>query len=491
MDVKDSVHVAAVDLGASGGRVIVGSFEPEHGLQLEVVHRFENGAIEVDGSLRWDVQRLVSEVRHGLRIAIERYPIASVGIDTWGVDYGIVDTSGALVTQPHSYRDSRTAGMAERLEKEGRLSDVFRATGTQNMDINTLFQLKAEIASDPSLVEGDLKVVMMPDLIAHLLGAESFTDPSMASTTQLYDIRGREWSQDLAREAGVPESWLPKVRREGTVAGSVRIDGREIPCIRVCGHDTASAVASIDVASNEMFVSCGTWSLAGKVLQGPVLTDEARDTGVSNELGAEGSVLLLQNCTGLWIAQELRRGLIESGHRYSWDEIAAMASSAPRCGTVIDTEAPLFAVPGRMAERIRSFARATDQVEPSGVGELFRCVYESLALRYRLAADDLARVCGHPVERVRLVGGGAQNDVICQSVASTLGVPVLSGPVEATAIGNVLVQFVGLGVFENLSQARDLVGSIARPRLFRPEDEMLNGRFDWYKREIVGKGALC
>ncbi|MBM6953217.1 rhamnulokinase [Enorma phocaeensis] len=487
-----AIHVAAVDLGASGGRVIVGTYREGQPLALDVIYRFDNGPADAPGPLRWDIDRLVREVRRGLDLAAERYELTSVGIDTWGVDYGMLDAEGELLEAPVHYRDARTQGMADELAQQGGLYDLFAATGTQMMDINTAFQLKAALRDDPELEGRVDSILLMPGLIAYLLGADRGCEPSEASTTQLVDAASGTWSDAVCDQFGIPVRWLPKIASEGAHAGSVELsDGAHVPFVRVCGHDTASAVASISLAGTDAFVSCGTWSLVGVQPASPVLGADACDLGVSNERGAEGSVLLLQNCTGLWIAQELRRELNAAGADLSWDAIVDLAEAAPAEGALIDTESPEFGVPGSMSERIRAFAEAHGEQPPAGAGELFRCVYESLAARYHLAIEELARATDRRIERVRIIGGGSQNRVICQLVADTCGIEVIAGPVEATAIGNIFVQLKAAGVGESLAEVQGRVELAEQMHVYTPAAAPSRERLAWYRSAICHKEAAC
>ena len=486
------IHVAAVDLGASGGRVIVGTYEEGRPLALDVVHRFDNGPTDAPGPLRWDVDRLVHEVRCGLDLAAGRFELASAGVDTWGVDYGLLDAEGKLIEVPVHYRDGRTRGMAAELARQGGSYDLFAATGTQPMDINTVFQLKAALRDAPELIARTDSILLMPDLIAHLLGADRGCEPSMASTTQMIDAATGAWSQSVCDAFGIPARWLPRISAEGDYVGAVELaGGARVPLVRVCGHDTASAVASISLAEADAFISCGTWSLVGVQPAAPVLTREACGLGVSNERGAEGSVLLLQNCTGLWIAQELRRELGAAGLGLGWDEITGLAESAPAGGALIDTESPEFGAPGSMRDRIRAFAEAHGERVPATAGELFRCVYESLAVRYRLALEELERATGAAIKRVRIIGGGSQNRLLCQLVADACGREVIAGPVEATAVGNIFVQLKAAGVGEDLADVRSRVALAEPVRVYRPTAAVSEGRFAWYCKMICNKEEAC
>lgn len=522
---QNRTSVLAIDLGASSGRGIVGTYDPETGLELHEVHRFENGPMEEDAearkghagvasasddaaastdggaasavgdaghaadgaepkpTMRWDIDALLDNIRVAAERAAGAYDLASMGIDTWGVDYGLLDGKGQLVAPPAHYRDPRTAGLAEELAASGSLAGVYEATGIQVMDINTLFQLVAALRADPSLANRARRLLMMPDLLGYLLTGVGGCERSIASTTQLLRADTGVWDEQIAERLGIPSSWLPPVTSEGEPRGSLTLgSGAHIPVLSVCGHDTASAVASVELGDDALFVSCGTWSLVGTELAEPVVTPEAERLNITNERGAENSVLHLENCTGLWIAQELRRDLAAAGTDLSWSEAVRAAEEVPAHACVVDTDAPELASPGSMADKLRYLARETGQPVPETPGELFRCVYDSLALRYRQAREDVERTTGRHFSRVRIIGGGAQNTLLCQVVADVLRTPVVAGPFEATAIGNVLVQLVAHGVFVNLSEARAAV----RPSLdlvtYEPREPVPQEVWERYRR---------
>ena len=478
-----SASVLALDLGASSGRAIVGTFSAESGLMLSEVHRFDNGAIPESLPMQWDLAHLVQELKTGIARACDAAPIQSIAIDTWGVDFGLLDSKGAPIANPVHYRDARTDSLVARLQNEGKLDGVYAATGTQTMDINTLFQLIALKRDDPHTVERVERLLFMPDLLAYCLTGNGGCDPSIASTSQLMDAKTGTWSSGVVERFGIPRQWLPAITPEGTVIGDTLpgVAPRPIPVVRVCGHDTASAVASIPLGADDCFISCGTWSLVGAVLDAPVLSPEAEALNVTNELGAQGKTLFLENCTGLWIAQELRRELVKSyGAAPSWIKIAQLASAAEPFTCLIDTEAPEFAKPGNMRDRIAAFAHKTGQTAPArgDIGALYRCVYESLALRYCRAIAEIERLTGRTYRSIHVIGGGAQNRCLCQTIADITQLPVVAGPFEATAIGNILVQLVTAGVFADLDEARAAIAESVEQMKYipgvAPSQEVLN-----------------
>ncbi len=460
---EGAVHVAAIDLGASSGRVIVGSYDAATGLQLEEVYRFESGPMPHAEPMQWNFNHLLSEVQQGIAHAQDRYELTSVGIDTWGVDYGLLDSQGRLLANPTHYRNDRTRGYAKRSKHAGLLVGAYAETGIQALDINTLFQLMAQRTFDGELLDQAQRLLLMPDLLIWGLTGVQGCEVSMASTTQLLGASGKSWSKLLLERFGIKEELLPAIGHQAEVVGHIKagLPAYGLPVVRVCGHDTASAVAALTPASNEAFVSCGTWSLAGKVVDEPMLTAEAERLGFSNERGAEGRVLLLKNCTGLWIAQQVRRELEERAcRRFTWEEIAQAAATAQPYRYLVDTEDSRLARSGGLLDTIFAMTgidgalEADRTVSPELLGVLFRCVYDSLALGYRGVLSDIECVTYEPVHTIRLIGGGARNAVLCQAVADATGRSVVAGPYEATAIGNILVQLVACGVFETLDRAR-------------------------------------
>ena len=475
--------VLALDLGASSGRAIVGTYDDDTGLVLREVHRFENGPKPNTLPLQWDYGTLLSNVIAGIHKASRDYELASVGIDTWGVDYGLIDSRGDLISNPVHYRDGRTDGLTAELEEDGRLDGVYPITGTQKMDINTLVQLIASKASNPSELKDADDALLMPDLLIYSLTGEKASEVSMASTTQLMDTRTGTWSEAVFERFGLRGDLFPPIVEEGSAAGTLKRDVHHdpIPVVRVCEHDTASAVASLSLTEDDLFISCGTWSLVGTKREQPVLTQEAERMNVTNERGDGGSTLLLKNCTGLWIAQELRRNLVDLyGEAPSWVEIARLAFEAQPFAHLIDTNDPIFEKPGNMVERINDWLvqAGQEQIDPTDIGALYRCVYESLALQYRESKEQLEKITGRAFKAVHLIGGGAQNKFLCQAVSDVMGCRVEAGPYEATAVGNILVQLVAAGAFASLSEARAAVAHSVRHDVYEPRiefDELMKG----------------
>jgi rhamnulokinase len=466
---------AAVDLGASGGRVVAGVVESDF-LSLETIHRFPNGARAVDGQLRWPIFELYQQVLEGLGHLASRYPqVESVGIDTWGIDYGLLDTQGQLLAEPTSYRDERTATAVDIVHARVPREELFAATGLQFLPFNTVYQIEAERLG--RLWERARKVVLLPDLIAFWLTGELRTERTNASTTGLLDARTGDWSHDLLDRLGIPRNLLSPLVSPGTVLGTLTPEARHRSGLgtgtvvtTVGSHDTASAVAGVPALDEQFaYVASGTWSLVGVELRHPVLTPEACAENFSNERGVEDRIRFLHNTGGFWLIQEsLREWAGQCGPR-NLDGLLDEAADVPSGGPLIDVDDPSFLTPGDMPARIAAAAERLGQRSPRTPVETVRCVTDSLAWAYATTARRSADLAGTSLEVIHLVGGGSQSPLLCQSTADAAGLPVLAGPVEATALGNALVQAGAHGaVTASLSQARRMVAATMAPRRYEP-----------------------
>jgi rhamnulokinase len=481
--------VVAIDLGAESGRVVLGRFDGAR-ISLEELHRFPTPPRPHDGHLRWDLYDLWSQIRTGLATAGEAAgSVDAVGVDAWGVDYGLLGRDGKLLGDPVSYRDPRTAGMVE--EAVGRVGRerLYEATGIQIIEINTIFQLMAEARA--GTLQSAERLLLIPDLFHHLLSGATVAEYTVASTTGAYDMAAGGWAVDLLGELGVPTHLLPEVVDAGTDLGPVK---PELPgfasakVIAPASHDTASAVVGVPfVDPDAAFISSGTWSLVGVEVTEPVVSQAAMAANLTNEGGALGTIRLLRNSSGLWLLQESRRQWAREGREYGYEELVRLATPAPGGVSIVNTDHPDFVAPGDMPARIRAYCSRTGQPVPEDDGALTRCILDSLALGYRLAIDDLAAVTGRPVPAVQVVGGGARIQLLNQTVANVTGLAVVAGPVEATALGNLLVQLIALGELEDLSQARAVVRASAGPEIRQVEPsgaDRLAERYGRY-RELV------
>jgi rhamnulokinase len=463
------VRVAAVDLGASSGRVMRGTVGPDL-LELEEVHRFTNGPVAAaDGTLHWDAARLRREVIAGLSAC---GPVDAIGVDSWAVDYGLLDASGQLLGDPFSYRDSRTDGVQAEVLDRVDARDLYATTGLQQLPFNTLYQLVAETG----LAEAST-MLLMPDLVGFWLTGQVGAEATNASTTQLYDVRARSWAIALAARVDVSPSLLPPLREPGDLVGRLLLHVADetgldaaTPVVAVGSHDTASAVVGVpfEHPRRAAYVSSGTWSLVGVELDEPVLTEEARLANFTNEGGVDSTIRFLRNVSGLWVLSESLRvwGLDAAG------DLATLLTEAEAVhpfGPVVDLDEPQFLPPGDMPGRVEAACRATGQQPPGTRAALVRCLLESLALAYRRTVRQAAALSGQDVEVVHVVGGGSRNDLLCRLTADACGVPVLAGPVEAAALGNVLVQARAFGAdLPDLAAMRSLVRRTQVVRRFEP-----------------------
>ena len=456
-------YYLAMDFGASSGRGMLGNYDGEK-LELEELHRFENGAVRGDdGHLYWDAEKLFGEIVKSLEIAAERgIQLESIGVDTWGVDYGLLGADGALIGNPFNYRDSRTDGQMDAVFSVVPAKDVFDATGIQFMQLNTLYQLYAERGGD-RLAKAQ-QLLFMPDLFNYLLTGVARCERSIASTSQCYDPKTHDWAQDMLARLGLDTvPWAPLID-SGEVVGPLKAELAErtglgsVPVVAVTGHDTASAVVAVPAAGKEfVYLSSGTWSLMGAELDAPLIHERSHELNFTNEIGYGRKVRFLKNITGMWLQQECRRYWQEAGQDYSWKELEAMAEASEPFRTVINSDDPVFATPGKMPEKIADWCRANGQPVPETPGAFVRAIFEGLALRYRWVVERLEELQGYPVDAVHVVGGGSANTLLNRFTAGATGKTVLAGPTEATALGNIAVQMLGLGHLQDLPAARKLV----------------------------------
>ena len=444
-----AVTVAGVDLGASSGRVIAARVAAD-GVELHEVSRFPNEPVLAGGTLHWDILRLYADVLDGLKKAAADFPLSSAGIDSWGCDYGLLDESGALIGNPVHYRDRRTAGVTIPVSA----SELYAVTGIQHLPFNTIYQVAAA-AQSPALAAART-LLMIPDLLGYWLTGEAGAEVTNASTTALLDVAERTWAAGLMKRAGIPPGLFPRLRQPGDVAGLIKStvggeggrllteDGKPLPLIAVGSHDTASAVAAVPAAGeNFAYISSGTWSLVGMELDQPVLTEASRTANFTNEAGIDGTVRYLRNVSGLWLLQECQRhwgaaaGPVEA--------LLKAAAKEPPLRFAIDADDPVFLHPDDMPGRIAAWLAARGRPVPQSPAEFTRGILDSLAIAYRRALADAQELSGRHADVVHVVGGGSRNELLCQLTADATGLPVIAGPAEATALGNVLVQARALG----------------------------------------------
>ena len=464
-------HYLGGDLGASSGRVIVGGFDGER-LEIEEVHRFPNPGVRTLDHLHWDVLSLFTEMKAGVAKAAERKPV-SLGVDTWGVDLALLDSAGELGGNPYHYRDSRTNGMMERVFETVPREEVFEHTGLQFMELNTLYQLFS-MKGSPAL-DRARTLLMMPALFHYWFTGVISCEFTDASTTQFYDPRKRDWSREMLGRLGLPTEILRDVIQPGTKVGAVRADVAEecgvsgMSVVAPASHDTGSAVAAAPGEGDRWaYLSSGTWSLVGVETSDPFVTPTALDRNHTNEGGAWGTTRLLKNVSGMWLLEECRREWARAGTDVAHDELIMQANAAPAFRSVINVDDEVFTPPGGMPQRIAEHCERRGEPKPETPGQFARAIFEGLALRYRRSLKDLADITGTPIETLHIVGGGSRNALLSQVAADACGVPVVAGPVEATAIGNVLLQAEGAGRINGKEQLREVVRRSFQPKSFDP-----------------------
>ena len=458
-------RLAAVDLGAQSGRVALGDFDGER-LTLVELHRFPNVPVRVAGTLHWDVLRLYEGVLQGLSMAARETGghVDSVGVDTWGVDFGLLDAAGRLVSNPVHHRDARHAGGVEAVLERVPARELYERTGIQLMPINTVFQLAALAAERDEQLDRAETLLLLPDLFHYWLSGERACEYTNATTTACLDPRTGTWAGELLGRIDVPAALFAGVVAPGTALGGLRADVAEetrlgaAQVIASATHDTGSAVAAVPFLDpGAAYVSAGTWSLVGLELPEPVIDDASFAANLTNEGGVGGTFRLLRNVTGLWLLHECKRVWAQDGREWSFDQLVAMAERAEPLRSLVDTDDPSFAAPGDMPERIRAYCARTAQPLPESPGEIVRCALESIALGHARALSLLREVTGAAPPELHLVGGGVRNGLLCQWTADATGLPVLAGPEEATLIGNLLVQALALGEVSTLEEARRVV----------------------------------
>lgn len=470
----------ALDLGAESGRAIVGKLENER-FSLEEAYRFPNGPVRIFNSLHWDPLRLFSEMKQGLSKISHAYgsqDFASVGVDTWGVDFALLDRAGNLVGNPYCYRDPRTEGMMDEAFKHLSRQEIFEQTGgIQFMSINSLFQMLSMVVHRSPQLESAAIFLMMPDLFNYWLTGRTVCEFTDATTTQFYNSLTGDWSKGVLEKLGIPTHIFPEVVFPGIELGpllpgiAAETGLASLPVVAPATHDTASAVVSIPAKGDDfVWLSSGTWSLLGGVSDRPLVTPKALQYNFSSYGGAGGTCLPWKNIMGLWLVQECRRIWARAGQEYSYEELVQMAQAAPPFAAIVEPDHPSFLAPTDMPAAIQSFCRSTGQVEPQSKGEIIRTALEGLALKYRWVTEKLAILLNRKFGALHIVGGGSQNKLLCQFAADATQLPVIAGPVEATAIGNIAVQAVATGHLASLTEARQLIRRSFEVTVYEPGD---------------------
>jgi len=467
----------AFDLGAESGRGILGCFDGKQ-IKLKVLHRFPNGGIQILDNLHWDIISLWREIKNTLSICAKNGSnIESIGVDTWGVDFGLLDKTGHLIGLPFHYRDSRTTGVLEKVFDLIPRPSIFELSGCQFMEINTIYQLYSMVLTDSPLLRFAETFLTIPDLINFWLTGQKVSEFTNATTTQLYDPRKENWSAELCQVLNIPLGIFPQVIQPGTDIGmilpSITNETAFHPTrvIAPACHDTGSAVAAVPVQNESWaYISSGTWSLMGIEVEEPIITKHALDLNFTNEGGVDNTFRFLKNIMGLWLVQECRRTWSRSGEQMSYDEISQIAAQAEPFKALIDPDHHLFLASGDMPKRIVDFCKQTNQNLPLTKGEIVRSALESLALKYRWVLEKLEFVKGEAIDTIHIIGGGAQNKLLCQFTADATKRQVIAGPVEATSIGNLLVQMASCGAIGSITEGREIIAESSKLIYFEPTD---------------------
>lgn len=490
----EETKVLAIDFGASSGRVMLGTYDGNK-ITAKEIHRFSNDPVIVNGTMYWDVLRLFYEIKQGMIKAKAYGKIDSVGVDTWGVDFGLLDEAGYLLENPVHYRDSRTEGMVERGFELMPREEFYQQTGNQFMEINTAFQLLSLKEQRPELLDRADCLLLMPDLFNYFLSGVKKSERSIVSTTQMSNPYEIGWAKEVVKKLGIPENILTKVVPTGTVLGPILPEIQEelgvgpMDVIAIAGHDTQCALTAVPSKEDDfIFVSCGTWSLFGTELDTPIVNKKSEELNVTNETGTEGKTSFLKNIIGLWLIQESRRQWIREGEEYSFSELEKMAEEAEGFQCFIDPDAPEFVPAGNVPERIRAYCERTGQKVPQTKGQIVRCINESLALKYRYSLEEIKACTGKEYHAIHMVGGGTQSKLLCKFTAHANGIPVIAGPVEATVYGNIAIQLMAKGKIADLKEARKVVSASEEPVTYMPENTgEWEQAYEFYKKNILNK----
>ena len=468
------MRALAFDFGASSGRAVIGEFDGEK-ITLNEVHRFSNEPVEAGGTVYWDVLRLFYEIKQGLIKAKDAGGFDFIGIDTWGVDFGLIDEYGCLMENPVHYRDLRTKDIPAEVFKLVPQKELYEKTGIQFMELNTIFQLYSLRLRRPRILERADKLLFMPDLLSYLLTGVKATEYSIATTSQLVDINSKEWSSDILERLEIPKRLFTDIVPSGTVVGALRGDicaecaVPSVPVIAVCGHDTQSAISAVpSVKKDFVFISSGTWSLFGTETESPIINEMSFEMNITNEGGYGGATGFLKNIVGLWLIQESRRQWNREGNSFSYADLERLALEEEPFKCFIDPDSPEFVPMGDIPARVADFCRRTGQYVPETVGEIVRCIYESLAMKYRQTFEKIKSCTGKDYEVIHVIGGGVKDTLLCGMTASSCERAVMAGPIEATVFGNISVGLLASGAVKSIAQAREIVKKSDTIKEYKP-----------------------
>ena len=475
-----NMKVLAFDLGASSGRAILGIYENGK-LQMEEIHRFSNDPVTVNGTIYWDILRLFYEIKTGLLKCVNsgHKDIESIAIDTWGVDFGLLDGDGKLLENPVHYRDARCDGMMEKVFETIPKDEIYSSTGIQFVKLNTIFQLASLVQNRKELLDRAKTLLFTPDLLAYFLTGKMSVEYTIASTSQLLNAEKRDWDYALIEKLGIKKSIFPQIRMPGTVTGQLLPEiaeevgfDRPVDVIACASHDTASAVVAAPIGKEEKscYISCGTWSLLGAELDSPLINEQSFSENFTNEGGYAETIRFLKNISGLWLIQETRRQWNREGNNISFRDIDRMLETEVSANVYINPDNDSFSSPGNMPKRIEEYLASTNQPLPKTKGQQALCILESLALTYRFYIENLEKLLGYKIDTVHLIGGGTKDENLCRFTACATKKRVTAGPVEATALGNIAVQLIAKGEIKDIDEARTLLGDIKE---YLPKDTEL------------------
>ncbi|MBP3368290.1 MAG: rhamnulokinase [Clostridia bacterium] len=489
-------RMLAIDLVASSGRGIIGEFDGEK-ITLNEIHRFSNDPVMMPGGFYWDTLRLLFEIKTAILKASHEGGVDTMGIDTWGVDYGYLDKSGTLLSNPYHYRDVRTSDIQDYVfNKYASKSDIYNVTGIQSMNFNTIYQIAADLRDRPWIVENAESLLHMPDLLGYMLTGKKFTEYTIASTGALLNAETRDYARDLIAKFTIPEGIFCDIVSPGYNMGGLlplieeETGNTGVNVIKVASHDTASAVLSVPATDEDfLYISSGTWSLMGIESKTPVINEISEKFELTNEGGVGGTIRVLKNIMGLWIEQESRRQWTREGTKYSFDDLSRMALESKPFQCFIDPDDQLFATAGNMPKRIREYCKKTGQHVPETVGEIVRCIFESLALRYRSTAEKLEKLTGRTYPTINIVGGGTKEKMLSQFTADASHKTVCAGPVEATTLGNIAMQCIASGEIKDIWEARRIIRASFDIEEYTPNAETASAWDEAYARflSVVGE----
>ncbi len=473
-----SKKVLAFDFGASSGRAMLAEFDGKD-ITMNEIHRFSNDPVKLQGTFYWDILRLMHEIKQGIVKAVNAGGFDAIGIDTWGVDFGLLDKEGKLLGNPLHYRDENTMGIIEEADKVVPKAEIYERTGIQFARYNSLFQLYSLATKRPDILERAEKMLFIPDLMAYFLTGEMKAEFTIASTSQMLDAKTQAWDDELLEKLSIPKKILPEIIPCGSISGMLsdeiceELGCKKVPVIAVASHDTGSAVVAVpNVTDDFIYISCGTWSLFGTELSKPIINEKTEKYNFTNEGGYGGKVRLLKNIMGLWLIQESRRQWIREGFDVSYGDLEKEALACEPFKCFVDVDDDAFSLPGNLPKRILEFCQKTGQYVPQTRGEIMRCIYQSLAMKYRYTYERLEDITGKKYDAIHMIGGGTKDNLLCQMTADFCKINVIAGPIEATATGNVAVQMIALDEFKNITDARQIIANSLNPVYYNPRAEI-------------------